>query len=148
MSRLSTESEYRSLATTTAKLLWLQSLLRELGFFLPHPPIHWCDNIGATYLTTNPAFRAFTKHIEIDFHFVRDCVATRCLTVRYRSTKDQVADIFTKPLISHHFELLRDKLNVHSTPFRLRGRIGTVGEDNAQHSSQPYQDNKLHHTER
>ena len=55
MSRLSTESEYRSLATTTAKLLWLQSLLRELGFFLPHPPIHWYDNIGATYLTANPA---------------------------------------------------------------------------------------------
>ena len=70
MSRLSTESEYRSLATTTAKLLWLQSLLRELGFFLPHPPIHWYDNIGATYLTANPAFRAFTKRIEIDFHFV------------------------------------------------------------------------------
>ena len=39
MSRLSTELEYRSLATTTAELLWLQSLLRELGFFLPRPPI-------------------------------------------------------------------------------------------------------------
>ena len=115
VSRSSTKSEYRSLATTTAELLWLQSLLRELGFFLPRPPVLWCDNIGATYLTANPAFHARTKHIEIDFHFVRDRVATRCLTVRYRSTKDQVADIFTKPLISHHFELLRDKLNVHSS---------------------------------
>ena len=148
VSRSSTESEYHSLATTTAELLWLQSLLRELGFFLPRPPVLWCDNIGATYLTANPAFHARTKHIEIDFHFVRDRVATRCLTVRYHSTKDQVANIFTKPLISHRFELLHDKLNVHSTPFHLWGRIGTVGEDNAQHSSQPYQDNKLHHTER
>ena len=51
---------------------------------------------------------------------------------------DQVADIFTKPLISHCFELPRDKLNVHSTPFRLRGHIGTVGEDNDQHANQPY----------
>ena len=135
-------------ATTTAELTWLQSLFRELGFFLPRPTVLWCDNIGATYLTTNPAFHARTKHIEIDFHFVRDRVATRCLDVRYCSTKDQVADIFTKPLISHCFELLRDKLNVHSTPFRLPGPIGTIGEDNDQNSNEPYQDNKLHHNER
>ena len=56
------------------------------------------DNIGATYLTANPLFHAHTKHIEIDFHFVRDPVASKSLTVQFLSSNDQLADTFTKQL--------------------------------------------------
>lgn len=121
VSRSSTESEYRALATTAAELLWLQSLLRELGLYLRHPPTIWCDNIGATYLSSNPVFHARTKHIEIDYHFVRDRVANGCLDVRYRCTQDQVADILTKPIVSRRYHVLRDKLNIRDTPLTLRG---------------------------
>jgi hypothetical protein len=103
VARSSTESEYRTLATTAAELIWLQSMLRDLGIFLPTPPTLWCDNIGATYLSANPAFHARTKHIEIDFHFVRDKVASKSLAVRFISSKDNLADIFTKPTASSHF---------------------------------------------
>jgi hypothetical protein len=84
----STEAEYQSLANTTAEIQWIQSLLKELGVFLATPPTLWCDNLGATYLTANPMFHARTKHIEIDFHFVRDKVASKNLVVRFISTKD------------------------------------------------------------
>jgi hypothetical protein len=43
-------------------------MLRDLGVYLPLPPTLWCDNIGATYLSANPAFYTRTKHIEIDFY--------------------------------------------------------------------------------
>jgi hypothetical protein len=97
-------------------------LLRDLGIFLPHPPTLWCNNIGATYLFTNPAFHARTKHIEIDFHFVCDKVASNTLVVRFISTKDNLADIFTKPTAFSPFSLMRTKLNVVCHASRLRGR--------------------------
>jgi len=134
VSRSSTEAEYRSLANTTAELQWLQSLLKELGVFLSSPPTLWCDNLGATYLTANPLFHAHTKHIEIDFHFVRDKVASKNLLVRFISTKDQKADIFTKPLVSTRFNLLRSNLNLTEILLQLRGHIKVI-EDITQSSS-------------
>ena len=98
MSRSSTEAEYKSLANATAEVMWIQKLLEELG--IPHPCAArlWCDNIGATYLSANTVFHARTKHIEIDYHFVRERVAAKLLDIRFISTADQLADGFTKAL--------------------------------------------------
>ena len=85
------------MANGTAEAIWIQSVLKELGVFLSHPPVLWCDNVGATYLSANPVFHARTKHIEVDFHFVHERVALGALDVRFISTGDQLADVFTKP---------------------------------------------------
>ena len=63
VSRSSTEAEYKAMANATAELLWVCKLLNELG--IPHPLATglWCDNL---------VFHARTKHIEIDFHLVRE----------------------------------------------------------------------------
>jgi hypothetical protein len=100
VARSSIEAEYKALANAAAKVKWLQSLLHELGQSFSFSPVFWCDNIGATYFSTNPVFHARTKHIEIDFHFVRDMVASKSLLVRFVSTHDQLADLLTKPLSS------------------------------------------------
>jgi hypothetical protein len=75
ISRSSTEAEYKALAHATAEIMWLQMILVELG--IPHHPAasHWCDNHGATYLSVNLVFYARTKHVEVDYHFVRERVA-------------------------------------------------------------------------
>jgi hypothetical protein len=114
VSRSSTEAEYKEVANTTAELIWIQVLLRELGIPQPRSPILWCDNIGATYLTANPHFHRRTKHVEVDYHFVRERVASRQLDVRLISTKDQVADIMTKPLLGPAFNKICSNLNLIS----------------------------------
>ena len=75
-------------------------------------PVLWSDNLGATYLSANPVFHARTKHIEVDFHFVRERVAAKALDVRFISSKEQVADIFTKPLAEVPFVLNRHNMNL------------------------------------
>lgn len=70
------------------------------------PPKLWCDNLGGRYLCSNHVFHACTKHIEIDSHFVRDKVAKGEIQVNFISTNDQLADLFTKPLLSKQFIFL------------------------------------------
>lgn len=115
VSRSSTEAEYKAIANVTAEMIWVQSLLKELGIFQHKPPRLWCDNLGATYLTTNPMFHARTKHIEVDFHFVREQVARKAMEVRFISSKDQIADGLTKPLPRAPFVANCRNLNVSTS---------------------------------
>jgi hypothetical protein len=123
VARSSTEAEYKALVNAAVEVKWFQSLLHELGHSFSSSPVLWCDNIGATYLSTNPVFHARTKHIEIDFHFVRDMVASKSLLIRFVSTHDQLVDLLTKPLSSSQFTSLRSKLNVLPIPLDLRGSV-------------------------
>lgn len=122
VSKSSTEAEYRGLSIATAELMWIESLLKEHKVPVCTPPVLWCDNLGATYLTMNPIFHGRTKHIEINYHFVRERVQRGQLQVRFVCSKDQVADVFTKRLSRDRFSFLRSKLTV--SDHRLdRGRV-------------------------
>ena len=123
VARSSTEVEYKTLVNATAKVKCLRALLYELRTPVPRSLVLWCDNIGATYLSSNPVFHTRTKHDEIDFHFVKDMVANGSLVIHFLSSKDQLADIFTKHLSSSRFALRRTNLNVLPVQLRLRGRV-------------------------
>jgi histone deacetylase 1/2 len=112
VSRSSTEAEYKSLANATAEIIWIESLLGELGIQRNQTSCLWCDNMGATYLSANPIFHARTKHIEIDFHFVRERVSRKQLEIRFIPSRDQVADGFTKALPSRQLEEFKHNLNL------------------------------------
>lgn len=121
VSRSSTEAEYKALANATAEVMWVRKLLEEIGISHPGPSQLWCDNIGATYLSANPVFHARTKHIEVDYHFVREQVAQKMLEIRFVPSQDQVADGFTKPLSVRQLQLFCNNLNLGE--LRLRGSV-------------------------
>ncbi|CAL8151010.1 unnamed protein product [Prunus armeniaca] len=83
VSRSSTEAEYRALAHTAAEIRWFGYLFRELGNPLRSAPCIYVDNLSALYMAANPIFHARTRHIEIDYHFVRELVARKALRTSY-----------------------------------------------------------------
>ena len=112
----STEAEYKALVDGTAEVIWLQYLLRDLQILSTFTPTLWCDNLGAIYLSANPIFHARTKHVEVDYHFVRDRVAKKEIQIRFIPFHDQLADVFTKPLPTAPFTTFRFKLQVDPPP--------------------------------
>jgi hypothetical protein len=81
----------------------------------------WCDNVGAKYLSANPAFHARTKRIEVDYHFVRERVSRRLLKIDFVPSCNQVADGFTKPLSVQQLQNVKDNLNL--ARLSLKGAI-------------------------
>ena len=100
------------MASAAAKLTWITYLLSDIGFHLRQPPTLFSDNMSALHLTVNLVLHARTKHIEIDYHFVREKVAQEKLITQFVSSKDQLAYIFTKPLSNIAFNNLYTKLGL------------------------------------
>ena len=99
VSRSSIEAEYRALASTAAELPWLRILMHELHIYLLKPPLLWCDNLCTLALASNPVFHSCTKHIEVDYLFVREQVVQKDIQAQFISTKDQLGDILAKCLL-------------------------------------------------
>ncbi|KAF5458683.1 hypothetical protein F2P56_022696 [Juglans regia] len=96
VSRSSCESEYQALATTAAELLWFTHLLHDLKVPISRKPILLCDNKSAIFLNSNPVSHKRAKHVELDYHFLRELVVAGKLHTQYVPSHLQVVDLFTK----------------------------------------------------
>lgn len=81
-----------------------------------NPPKLLRDNISVLHMTKNLAFHEITKHIGIDYYFVREKVCLGHLTTKYVPSSRQVVDIFTKPLSKFYFKELRRKWGGYEIP--------------------------------
>ena len=79
---------------------------------IKEPVVMFCDNTSAINISKNPVMHSKTKHIDIKYHFVRELVEDKEIILEYVHTKEQIADIFTKPLPKDAFLYLRNKLGV------------------------------------
>jgi hypothetical protein len=89
----------------------MRQTLRDYGYKLTKVPL-LCDNESAIRMADNPVEHNRTKHIAIWYHFLRDHQQREDIEISYVSTKEQLADIFTKPLDEKTFTKLRNELNI------------------------------------
>jgi len=106
----STEAEYATLTLAANDMICQRGLANSLGYEQVLPTIINEDNQSCIALAENPVFHARTKHIELKHHVIRHYIETKQIKLAYCPTKEQLADIFTKPLKTHRFIFLRDKL--------------------------------------
>ena len=99
------------MAFATSELIWIRSFLASLGIF-PGPMTLYCDSQAALHVARNPVFHKWTKHIEIDSHFVWEKLEAGILRLADVGTTQQPANILTKALSTGKFQYLKGKLAI------------------------------------
>jgi uncharacterized protein YwlG (UPF0340 family) len=94
----SCEAEFMAATAATKQALWLRNLLGELTGNQLKAVTLMVDNNSAIALMKNPVFHGKSKHIEIKFHFICECVERGQIMVKRVGTLEQKADALTKPL--------------------------------------------------
>ena len=98
----SAKAKYRAMAHTNPKMLWVQSLLRDLGGVIPMQMC--CDNQAAIFIANNPMFHERTKHSGVHCHFIRDLLMKKLIVTPVVQLVDQLGDILTKTFAHASFQ--------------------------------------------
>ena len=113
------EAEYIAAAACCTQVMWMKQTLQDMKVSIDEPISIKCDNTSAISISKNLVLHSKTKHIPIKYHFLREQVVQKVVKLEYVPTKEQTADIFTKPLAREPFEYLRNKLGVVSSDTTL-----------------------------
>jgi hypothetical protein len=125
------EAEYMALSKTTAEAMWLRKLLHEMDFQTPEEPPETnhdiqirphikADNQGAIALAENPVFHNKTKHIETQYHYVRERVTEGSIQIDYVPTDRMTADGLTKALPRVKFKKFVEQLGLRDNSGRYK----------------------------
>eukprot|EP00253_Pinus_taeda_P020946 PITA_20946 len=106
------EAEYVAVASCCTQLLWMMQTLQDFQITCTPPISILCDNTSPINISKNPVMHSKTKHIPIKYHFLWEQVLEQKVKLEYVPSKEQVANILTKPLSRETFEYLRQKLGV------------------------------------
>ena len=98
----------------TCELIWLKQLLQELRFGKDGQMTLVCDKQVALHTASNPVFHERTKYIEVDCHFIREKIASGCMTTSFVNSSHQLVDIFTKSLRGPRIRFICNKLGAYN----------------------------------
>ncbi|KAL3514409.1 hypothetical protein ACH5RR_027126 [Cinchona calisaya] len=106
-----TEAEYMAITEAIKEALWLKGLFGELNLLQDVITIH-CDSQSAIHLTKDQMYHERTKHIDVKYHFIRDTIAEKKVSVQKINTRDNPVDMFTKSLPVAKFKHCLDLIGV------------------------------------
>ncbi len=100
----STHAEYIAAAEATKELVWLHHLLTELQEQISGPMVLHIDNHGADLLARNPVNHAATKHIDVQYHYIRECITDGSIVLKLIRMNDMAANVLTKSVANTKHE--------------------------------------------
>ena len=80
------EAEYIAIGSCCSNLLWMKKFLSDYGIS-QDTMVVYCDNSSAINISKNPVQHFKTKHLEIRYHFIRDLVERKIVSLEYIPTK-------------------------------------------------------------
>jgi transposase InsO family protein len=116
----STEAEYISLNQATVEAVTLRNLLADFSMNQIEPTILFEDNTSAKSLAENRINHQRSKHIDVKYHYIRNCITDKLVKIIYVPTEENLADILTKTLPSPA-HIKASKLILSNTPYTLKG---------------------------
>ena len=90
------EAEYVALCAAAQELKYILQLLEGFGIVIHRPVLVHEDNKGCVFLAMNMSTTNKSKHIDIKYHFIRQCIREKKMTVVWCETSQMIADILTK----------------------------------------------------
>lgn len=108
------EVEFMAATAASCQAIWLRKLLTQITGVQVQPVVLFVDNKSAIDLAKNPVFHGRSKHIDVRFHFIRECIENGDIVVKHVCSEEQRADSLTKALSTANFERMRSILGVKS----------------------------------
>jgi hypothetical protein len=109
-----TDAEYIAVSEASREVCWLRQLLDEIGYSQDSPTPLLCDNNGAISLSGDPSFHSRVKHLDIQYHFIREKVEDDIIIVNRVPSHENLTDLLTKPLGKTKFQKFHSQLGLHN----------------------------------
>jgi hypothetical protein len=98
-----TEGEYHGMFQEGTEELWIHQLLEDIGLHVQNLTTIYCDNQRAIQVVENIFSHSKMKYVDMHAHYLRQLVHDNVISLEYCIIEDQVAHIFTKPLVEEIF---------------------------------------------
>ena len=108
----SAEAEYIALAEAAKESIWLRKFQTNFKMEIKNPVIIYEDNQSTIQIASNPIHSKKTKHIDVQYHAIRDYIKNNQIKVKYLRTDEMVADSMTKSLAQVQYNKHKDAMGL------------------------------------